>query len=80
VRQERERERSEDAYLLKGLVVSFVVRHGGPMKRLFGTRKERVEGRGDVKRMENEDACGGEKSKLPNRFQSPTHIPSGKTF
>jgi hypothetical protein len=39
-----ETKRWRDAYLLKGLVMSFVVRHGGPMKRLFGTRKGRVEG------------------------------------
>jgi hypothetical protein len=44
VTQGREIDRSRDDYLLKGLVVSFVVRHGGPMKRLFGTRKGRVEG------------------------------------
>jgi len=57
---EGEMDRSRDAYLLKGLVVSFVVRHGGPMKRLFGIRKGRVEG--DVKR--TKAACG-EKSIWP---------------
>jgi hypothetical protein len=35
------------------------------------------EGRGDVKRTERKSDCG-EKSKLPDQFQSPTHIRSGK--
>jgi hypothetical protein len=71
VTHKREAKRARRGYLLESLIMGFVVRHGGPLRRLFWMEKGRVEG--DVKRTERKVCCG-EKSKLPNRFQSPTHI------